>query len=415
MQTNNTAQSYPQPHVTHEATQNNTVTEHATTPTNPDGIAQQAANAPSMREPSIQNALNNIRPGHNTPASIRRFDINDFFNKVSDESQFSQAMVELHQHLNDSDTDVRKETISALAEKQAQLGEKVFVQRYHFRFPEKESLMAGGIEFKSVFSSEEWSKVMVEGIRESADAIEDKDIVDVGCGNFCFGTVARKLGAKSAAGLDINADAILNAKINQILLFGHETDTVDTSDLLTTHIESGNKVDTIIACIPQIVNFNASAESLDIEKISKSSIADRERHSHQTAPAGGEYAEYDIYGLGLVARLLKQAPDALAANGKILLNVAGRPGTAVIDKLFTDFGFVATPKATKAFKQQTTGDDRVDLSSWTQLEDKHKITFEFYKDEACQQKLTAQTAQNVLNDGEPVYHTLTCYLLTRPS
>lgn len=415
MQTNNTAKNYPQPHATPAALENSTVTEYAITQINPDGIAQQAANASSMREASNQNALENIQTDHSTPASTGCFDINDFLKKVSEESQFSQAMAELHQHLNVRGTDARSNTILALKAKQAQLGEAEFIQQYHFRFPKQGSLMAGGIEFKSVFSSEEWSKVMVEGIRESADAIENKDIVDVGCGNFCFGTVARKLGAKSAAGLDINANAILNAKINQILLFDRETDTVDTSDLLTTHIESGKKVDTIIACIPQIVNFKTSAESLDIEKIAKSSIADRERHSHQTAPAGGEYAEYDIYGLGLVARLLKQAPDALAANGQILLNVAGRPGTAVIQKLFTESGFTATPAVTKAFKQQTTGDDRVDLSSWTQLEDKHKITFEFYKDETCQQKLSAQEAQSVLNGGEPVYHTLTCYRLSRPS
>lgn len=375
-----------------------------------------ATDAQAMRSAGSANTLPGISTEHSTAPVTRLFNIETFLNTVSNETQFSDAMTELYNHLRRSTPKSRETTISTLQDKQAQMGESAFIEKYHFRFPGSDSLMAGGIEFKSVFSSEEWSKVMVEGINSSPDAIEGKNIVDVGCGNFCFGTVAKRAGANSAAGLDINADAILNAKINQILLFGSETDSVQTSDLLSEQIKSGEKVDTIIACIPQIVNFEATAEPLDIDEIAKSSLADRERYSHQTAPVGGDLAKYDVYGLGLVARLLEQAPEALAPEGQILLNVAGRPGQAVIDGLFEQYGLQATAVASKAFAQQYTGDDTVDLSSWVALEKENNISFEFYKDAACTtEKVSAEQAQAALKQGKPIYHTLTCYRLTQAS
>lgn len=371
--------------------------------------------AAGMRLAADQNPLQLVTPENSNALASRVFSPASFLDKVTDEHQFTAAMEALHAHLCRATPETRAQTMQALTDAQHALGESAFMDKYHFRFPGPDSLMAGGIEFKSVFSSEEWSKVMVAGIQASPEAIKDKNIVDVGCGNFCFGTISKKLGAKSADGVDINPDAILNAKINQVLLFGAETDTVQTSDLLSKVIESGKKVDTVIACIPQIINFEATQETLDSDEIAKSSLADRERHSHQTAPVGGHLAQFDVFGLGLVARLLEQAPQVLAPHGQILLNVAGRPGEAVIQKLFDQFDLSAEPVVTKVFAQQYTGDDTVDLHSWVKLEETHNVTFEFYKDPQCVEKLSARQAQGVLETGQPVYHSLTCYRLSQRS
>lgn len=107
------------------------------------------------------------------------------------------------------------------------------------------------------------------------------------------------------------------------------------SDLLSYAKDNGIRVDTIIGCIPQAMQPDSPDRSLT-----------------EILYDLGNYCAVqglveDSFGLGLNAAAIDQSHEILREGGTIVLNLAGRPGQAVVKRMFTRRGL--EPKTVSHF------------------------------------------------------------------
>jgi aspartate/methionine/tyrosine aminotransferase/methylase of polypeptide subunit release factors len=247
----------------------------------------------------------------------------------------------------------------------------------------------------SIFAPEEWAFTFLEGLLEvPLDEYEGKRLVEVGSGSgwICI-ALARFTQLARLVGLDLNPQAAAVATCNA-WLNGDEAMlarlSFDTSDLIDA-LAPDERWDFIVGCIPQVL---------------------RSEGQPSAAPelAGDEQALYDLsnyttlqnvyedsFGLGLIARLLDEAPERFAPAGRCVLNLAGRPGRAIIERMFSRRGFAAEVLFARRVMQAADTDIRplVDLERRTRRE------FEFYLEAHSPEPIRAETALGLLEAGQP--------------
>jgi methionine S-methyltransferase len=355
-------------------------------------------------------------------------DPKDFLNRCSTSSQ--NAYESLKNLLDESlDTQSRSRIRCFLTQLKRESEERhldtdSFLQTYHFAFT---TLTLDGhnhtdktltlLQLPSIFTPEDWSFTFYEGLaRYPASEFQGRTIAELGCGNgwIAIAMAQRNLPQKFI-GLDINPRAITCARLNLLLnaLDDSGTPILDsegrtlldrvefhTSDLLQNIMERKIHLDRVIGCIPQVL----SPEPLLTNSFISENADDTYLYSLSNYCEKQGYIE-DQFGLGLIARALEEFIEVGKASAKIILNMGGRPGAPVLERLFKRRGFsIRKIWSTKVWQASDT-----DISPLVEIEKASPHRFEFFTSLSSDESICAQTAQAYANQGGRIAHSLSVY------
>ncbi|MBL4863128.1 MAG: aminotransferase class I/II-fold pyridoxal phosphate-dependent enzyme [Crocinitomicaceae bacterium] len=305
--------------------------------------------------------------------------------------------------------------------------ENDFLSKYHFSFIQvdisnkkdaTEPLLL--LQFPSTFTPEDWSYTFFEGLsRYEFSEFNTKTLVELGCGNgwITIG-LAKKYNPKRIYGLDINPRAIIASKINLFinsidaqgnLILDHEgkslLDKVEfqESDLLGCFDGKTAVFDSIVGCIPQVLS-----PSDDIfDNIISENQNDAFLYSLSNYCGKQGYIE-DQFGLGLIAKAVEQSIDLLKPNGKLILNLGGRPGEQVLERLFKRRGLTVQ----KIWQRRVLQAEDTEIDPLVEIENKSPHRFEFFLGLNSNEPISAKTAKQYLQQGGTISHTLSVYEFT---
>jgi methionine S-methyltransferase len=273
------------------------------------------------------------------------------------------------------------------------------------------------LNFPSIFTPEDWSFTFFEGLtRYPVSEFEGRGIVELGCGNgWITLALAKRCSPNWIKGLDINPRAITCAKINAYLNFfnglGHPLEANDgqllidkveflESDLLGAVLNSGKSIDRVIGCIPQVLNPDPEKTLRFVSEMT----SDEMLHSLSNYCEKQGYIE-DQFGLGLVARAIEESVEVLKPSGKLILNLGGRPGQKVLERMFTRRGFhVKKVWGTRVLQAADT-----DIDALVEIEKHSNHRFEFFMGLVHEEPISAQAAQAVGMSGGEIGHALSVF------
>jgi len=286
----------------------------------------------------------------------------------------------------------------------------------HFQFLEQkildqndETVALNLLQFPSTFLPEAWSFTFYEGlVRYPTNQYKDKKIVELGCGiGWISIALAYRYPLEKIIGLDINPKAITCARLN--LYLNSLTDDSSTllkrvsffeSDLLS-HFDNQNiSLDKVIGCIPQVL----SPEPDVMETLIEETASDEYLQSLSNYSAKQGFIE-DQFGLGLIASAVEQAIPLLAANGKLILNLGGRPGRSVIERLMQRRGF----KVRRVWQTQVEQAADTEIDELVNIEKTTGHRFEFYMSQNAATPVNARTALAFAQSGGKIYHSVDVY------
>lgn len=247
----------------------------------------------------------------------------------------------------------------------------------------------------SIFAPEAWAYTFLEGLlRIPSEAWEGKSLVEIGTGSGWIPIALSKLTPlRRIVGLDLNphseAVAICNLWLN---CSEEEASRLDfaQSDLLSA-LPSTSRWDYIVGCIPQVLS-DALPDSLD--------DADEQALYDLSNYTAIQNVYEDHFGLGLIAKLLDDCPEYLAPGGELVLNLAGRPGRAIIERMFSRRGFRTEVLVSRRVRQA--GD--TDIAPLVALEQSTRSEFEFYMTQHSAEPIRAETALGWMSKGHPIWH-----------
>lgn len=262
----------------------------------------------------------------------------------------------------------------------------------------------------SVFSPEEWSYTFLEGLlRRPREDYLGVRAIELGTGSGLISlALLRHTPLEHITGLDLNPEAAQVARVNAILNSYHEDGTprpneqgrlicesfsAEQADLLSPIRARNEKADLIVGCIPQVLS--TEEDLTDIREQSE----DQRLHdlSNYFARQG---VEEDRFGLGLLARALEESIDVLNFGGKVILNVATRPGLETINSMFGRRGF----EDHTLWQRRVPQASDTDIQSLVELEALTGNRFEFYVDRHSRLPIPAATAQSLIRAGRAVWH-----------
>ena len=248
----------------------------------------------------------------------------------------------------------------------------------------------------SIFAPEAWAHTFLEGLlKVPLDEYTGKRLVEVGAGSgwICL-ALARFTRLARVHGVDLNPHsapvAWCNAWLNgdealvSRLSFGE-------SDLLR-QVPEGERWDFVVGCIPQVLRGEGLPEEV--------SQADEQALYDLSNYCAIQNVYEDHFGLGLIARLLDEAPERLAPQGRLLLNLAGRLGRAIIERMFTRRGFTTRVRVARRVMQAAD----TDIRPLVALEQRTRREFEFFMEAHSPEPLRAATALGWLGAGHPIWH-----------
>jgi len=299
-----------------------------------------------------------------------------------------------------------------------------FLRKYHFSFSTlalwneaEESKQLVLLQLPSTFTPEDWSFTFFEGLaRYPSSEFQGRVTTELGCGNGWISiALASKTKPAKMIGLDINPRAITCARLNLILnaLDQSGAPIIDSegkslldrvefhvSDLLAYPIEQKIAVDRIIGCIPQVLSPEPLAASQFVTEDSDDNVL----YSLSNYCEKQGYVE-DQFGLGLIARALEEAIIIAKPSAKIVLNMGGRPGTAVLERLFLRRGFqIRKLWSTKVWQAGDT-----DILPLVEIERLTPHRFEFFSSLTSDEPISARTAQHYMKAGGKIAHSLSVY------
>jgi aspartate/methionine/tyrosine aminotransferase/methylase of polypeptide subunit release factors len=248
----------------------------------------------------------------------------------------------------------------------------------------------------SIFAPEAWAYTFLEGLLSvPLDEYAGKQLVEVGAGSGWVCIALAKLTRLSRVhGVDLNPHSPVVARCNA-WLNGDEALVArlsfGESDLLRG-VPAEAPWDFVVGCIPQVLRGEALPGAL--------SGADEQALYDLSNYFTLQNVYEDRFGLGLNARLLDEAPERLAPGGRLLLNLAGRPGRAIIERMFTRRGFSTRVRVARRVMQAAD----TDIRPLVALEQRTGREFEFFMEARSPEPLRAATALGWLTAGHPVWH-----------
>ncbi|CAI5473750.1 unnamed protein product [Closterium sp. Yama58-4] len=280
------------------------------------------------------------------------------------------------------------------------------------------------VELPSIFIPEDWSFTFYEGLTRHPDAgFTGRDVAELGCGNGWISiALAHRWAPRKVYGLDINPRAVQVAWINLYLnalspLDGlplRDSDGLSLldrcefleSDLLGALSERGVTLDRIVGCIPQVLTPDPKAAL----KIVSETMSEEFLYSLSNYCSLQGYVE-DQFGLGLIARAVEESIAALKPAGALLMNMGGRPGMAVCERLFRRRGFeIEKLWQTRVFQAADT-----DIQALVEIERQSRHRFEFFMGLGMgaattgDEPISARTAYAFAKAGGRIAHGLTVF------
>ncbi|MFO7566421.1 MAG: aminotransferase class I/II-fold pyridoxal phosphate-dependent enzyme [Enhygromyxa sp.] len=249
----------------------------------------------------------------------------------------------------------------------------------------------------SIFAPEDWAYTFLEGLLElPIDEYAERRLLEVGSGSGWIAVALAKFTALAEIrGLDLNPQAAAVARCNA-WLNGDEAlaarVSFGESDLLRA-VDPAERWDFLIGCIPQVLRTEEADADVDMD------ADDRALYELSNYTAIQDVYE-DHFGLGLVARLLDECPERLAPDGRVLLNIAGRPGRAIIERMFTRRGFETEVSVVRRVSQAAD----TDIGPLVALERRTDAEFEFFVEQRSPEPICAETALRWLEAGHPIWH-----------
>ncbi len=273
------------------------------------------------------------------------------------------------------------------------------------------------LQFPSTFLPEAWSFTFYEGlIRYAPNEYHQKLLVELGCGiGWIALALAKRYPAKQIYGVDINPKAVTCARLNLFLnAFDEEGEPVPLSDgrslldvvefhesnLLHYFDNKDIEFDKIIGCIPQVLN----PEPEVMETLIAETASDEYLYSLSNYFAKQGYIE-DQFGLGLIASAVEQSIPMLKADGKLILNLGGRPGRSVLERLMRRRGF----KVRRVWQTQVEQAADTDIDALVDIEKQTGHRFEFHMSENSEVSIDARTADRYAKAGGKIYHSVDVY------
>ena len=270
------------------------------------------------------------------------------------------------------------------------------------------------LQLPSIFTPEEWSFTFFEGLMRTADdEFYHRSLAELGCGNGWISiAIAQKSSPYMIYGLDINPRAIVCAKINLYLNALNDSGILQTdsegkslldkvqfhtSDLLGYCLENKIYLDKVIGCIPQVLAPNENI----ISSIIPENSSDESLYALSNYCAKQGYIE-DQFGLGLIARAVEESIQLLKSNGKVIFNLGGRPGQAVLNRLFTRRGFITRNIWQTKIEQA----DDTDILPLVEIEENTSHRFEFFINYHSKDSISAKTAYLYQKSGGKIFHSL---------
>lgn len=258
----------------------------------------------------------------------------------------------------------------------------------------------------SIFAPEAWGMTFLEGLlRKPLRDYRGKRMVELGTGSGWIAlALLRFTELEAVLGVDLNPQAVLVSRLNSVLN-GYDADGRElpdrlharfrsaASDLLAEPRRLGFRADLIAGCIPQVI---APEESLDARLDESQALYDLSNYT--TAQGLVE----DQFGLGLNARALRESLLLLEPDGTVILNLAGRPGRAVVERMFRRRGF--EPELLWRARVRQAGD--TDIHPLVELEARTGSPFAFQLHPQSRDSVSARVAQLALDGGLPIYHEL---------
>ncbi|CAI5936745.1 unnamed protein product [Closterium sp. NIES-64] len=296
---------------------------------------------------------------------------------------------------------------------------------------ESTSSSAGGarqtlalVELPSIFIPEDWSFTFYEGLTRHPDAgFTGRDVAELGCGNGWISiALAHRWAPRKVYGLDINPRAVQVAWINLYLNALSPLDGLPVrdseglslldrcefleSDLLGALSQRGVTLDRIVGCIPQVLTPDPKAAL----KIVSETMSEEFLYSLSNYCSLQGYVE-DQFGLGLIARAVEESIAALKPAGALLMNMGGRPGMAVCERLFRRRGFeIQKLWQTRVFQAADT-----DIQALVEIERQSRHRFEFFMGLGMgaattgDEPISARTAYAFAKAGGRIAHGLTVF------
>jgi methionine S-methyltransferase len=277
------------------------------------------------------------------------------------------------------------------------------------------------LQLPSTFAPEEWSFTFFEGLtRYKVAEFQDRSVCELGCGiGWISIALAKQTKPHKVYGLDINPRAITCSRINLYLngygddgkpSWTHEGRALDeivefhVSDLLGYCRDRGVVLDRVIGCIPQVLNPDPDFTARMLAGAVPEHESDEFLYSLSNyAPQQGHIE--DQFGLGLIARAVEESVDVLRGAGKLILNLGGRPGQAVLKQLFLRRGFdVRVVWSTRVTQAKDT-----DIRGLVAIEERSPHRFEFYLDNGGDVPVSARTALAFAEAGGEIAHALSVF------
>ncbi|KFE60145.1 aminotransferase class I/II-fold pyridoxal phosphate-dependent enzyme [Hyalangium minutum] len=248
----------------------------------------------------------------------------------------------------------------------------------------------------SIFAPEDWAYTFLEGmLKVPLDEYDGKRLVEVGTGSgwICI-ALAKFTRLAHIHGADLNphspwvatCNAWLNGDARMVarMSFGESN--------LLRGLPEGAAWDFVVGCIPQVLRTEglpeapAEADTQELYDLSNYTVLQNVYEDH--------------FGLGLIAKLLDEVPEYLAPSGRLLLNLAGRPGRPIIERMFTRRGFATQVRVARRVMQAAD----TDIRPLVALEQRTEREFEFFMEAHSAEPLRAATALGWLQVGHPIWH-----------
>jgi aspartate/methionine/tyrosine aminotransferase/methylase of polypeptide subunit release factors len=250
----------------------------------------------------------------------------------------------------------------------------------------------------SIFAPEAWAYTFMEGLLSvPLDEYAGKRLVEVGAGSgwICI-ALARFTRLAHVHGADLNPHSPVVARCNA-WLNGDEALvsrlSFGESDLLRG-VPPEAPWDFVVGCIPQVLRGEEEALPSELSQADEQALYDLSNYCTL------QNVYEDHFGLGLIARLLDEAPERLAPGGRLLLNLAGRPGRPIIERMLTRRGFTTRVRVARRVMQAAD----TDIRPLVTLEQRTGREFEFFMEARSAEPLRAATALGWLQAGHPVWH-----------